>query len=335
MRVIVDAMGGDNAPIEIVKGALEAIERSKDLNVVLSGRRAEIQPVLNGVSERIEILDAEDIIAFDESPAAAVRNKPNSSLVIALEALKARDDVCGLVSAGSTGAVLTGAFMKVGRIKGISRPALAGVLPTVTGGNVLLCDCGANVDCKPVNLLHFAVMGEAYARALGVENPKVGLISNGTEEGKGNALTKEAYALIADSGLNFVGNVESRELLSGNIDVAVVDGFDGNLVLKTCEGTAISIFSWLKQSINVGGFRAKLGAMFLKPALKSVKHTLDYNENGGACFIGVEKIVMKAHGSAKSASICASILQVAALAEADIIGNIKKRVDVLKAEIGD
>ena len=225
MKIIVDAYGGDHAPEEIVKGAIDAVDKDKSLEVVLTGNKEVIDKlVLN--YERISVVGAPEVITNDESPTTAVRAKKNSSLVVALNILKSDDEAGGLVSAGSTGAVLTGAFMILGRIKGISRPALAPILPTVKGGNVILVDCGANVDTKPENLLHFAIMGCAYAKAaLNIDNPRVSLLSNGVEEKKGNELNK-AVSRCLKIRLNFVGNMEARELISGDYDVVVSDGFD-------------------------------------------------------------------------------------------------------------
>ena len=236
MKIIVDAMGGDNAPEQIVLGAIDALCEDKQLEVTLVGDTDAICKVLAGKKyddNRLEIIDAKDVITNDDSPTMAIKTKKESSLVKAFEALN-RDDADGFVSAGSTGAVLVGAFMKVGRIKGVSRPALAPVLPTLKGNGVVLCDCGANVDCKPVNLQHFAIMASAYAEGmLGVKNARVGLLNNGAEAHKGNELTQEAYKLLSETrGINFVGNCEARDILSGDYDVVVCDGFNGNIALS-------------------------------------------------------------------------------------------------------
>ena len=214
MKIVVDAFGGDNAPKEIVEGAVLALEKHPDLQLILCGDEKIITKLLNGRGEgRVQILHAPDVITNDDTPTLAIRSKTNSSLVKAFDVLKENDDVIALVSAGSTGAILTGAIMKIGRIKGISRPALAPILPTkLSNKDVLLIDCGANVDCKPINLQHFALMGSAYYSILyGVDAPRVGLLSNGTEDHKGNELTKETFPLIKASSVNFIGNVEARE----------------------------------------------------------------------------------------------------------------------------
>ena len=330
MKIIVDAMGGDNAPEQIVLGAIDALCEDKQLEVTLVGDTDAICKVLAGKKyddNRLEIIDAKDVITNDDSPTMAIKTKKESSLVKAFEALN-RDDADGFVSAGSTGAVLVGAFMKVGRIKGVSRPALAPVLPTLKGNGVVLCDCGANVDCKPVNLQHFAIMASAYAEGmLGVKDARVGLLNNGAEAHKGNELTQEAYKLLSETrGINFVGNCEARDILSGDYDVVVCDGFNGNIALKSAEGTANTMLKLIKDGVYSGGFKSKLGALLLKSVFKNVKKKMDYNAHGGACFLGVNKIVVKSHGASKSKSITASILQAKSLAEAKVCDKIKSGI---------
>ena len=252
MKIVIDAFGGDNAPKEIVEGAVLAINKYSNLNIVLCGDEEKIRQILNGRNERIEICHAPLVISNDDVPTEAIRGKKESSLVKAFDILKEREDVISLISAGSTGAILTGAIMKIGRIKGISRPALAPVLPTKKKSDVILIDSGANIDCKPINLYHFAVMGSAYYSALyNVNKPRVGLLNIGVEEHKGTELTREAYSLIKDSGLNFIGNVEAREYMSGNVDVMVADGFAGNVLLKGSEGAVGALLSVLKNSIKL------------------------------------------------------------------------------------
>ena len=337
MKIIVDAMGGDNAPEQIVLGAIDALCEDKQLEVTLVGDTDAICKVLAGKKyddNRLEIIDAKDVITNDDSPTMAIKTKKESSLVKAFEALN-RDDADGFVSAGSTGAVLVGAFMKVGRIKGVSRPALAPVLPTLKGNGVVLCDCGANVDCKPVNLQHFAIMASAYAEGmLGVKNARVGLLNNGAEAHKGNELTQEAYKLLSETrGINFVGNCEARDILSGDYDVVVCDGFNGNIALKSAEGTANTMLKLIKDGVYSGGLKSKLGALMLKSVFKNVKKKMDYNAHGGACFLGVNKIVVKSHGASKSKSITASILQAKSLAEAKVCDKIKSGItEVLAAQ---
>ena len=219
MKVVVDAFGGDNAPLEVVEGAVLAVKRNKDLTVVLTGDENKIKEILNGRTERIEIVHAPDVVTNDDVPTLAIRQKKESSLVKAFDLLKENEEIVGLVSAGSTGAILSGAIMKIGRIKGISRPALAPILPTKKDSDVIIIDSGANVDCKSENLLHFAIMGSAYYSIVeGVKAPRVALLNNGSEEHKGNELTKETYPLMKKLPVNFVGNVEGREVMSGDVD---------------------------------------------------------------------------------------------------------------------
>lgn len=334
MKIIVDAMGGDHAPLQIVSGAVDALNRDKNLTVVLVGDENAINKSLAECKEydknRLDIIDAKDVITNDDTPTTAIRTKKESSLVKAFDAL-VDDEAGGFVSAGSTGAVLVGAYLKVGRIKGVTRPALAPVLPTLKGNGVVLCDCGANVDCKSINLVHFAIMASAYATAmLGAKNPRVGLLNNGVEEHKGNELTKEAYKLLSETeGINFVGNCEARDILSGDFDVVVCDGFIGNIALKSAEGTANTMLSLIKEGVYGGGLKSKLGALMLKPVFANVKKKMDYNAHGGACFLGVKKVVVKSHGASKAKSITASILQAKSLAESRICDKIADGMSVL------
>ena len=331
MKIIVDALGGDYAPKEAVLGALDALELKKSLHVVLVGDQGLIRNELAGKTydvARLEIVHAPEVISNDEVPTTAVKTKKESSIVKGLELLASDSDALGFVSAGSTGAVLVAAYMKLGRIKGVSRPALAPALPTLKGKPVILCDCGANVDCKPINLLHFAVMASAFSCAVtDTVKPVVGLLSNGAEDKKGNELNREAFELLKNSPyIEFKGNCEARDMLSGDFDVVVADGFNGNIALKSAEGTAGAIFSILMDGIKRGGLKAKLGALLLKPVLKDVKTRMDYNSQGGACFLGVNKVVVKAHGASKRKSICASILQARKLAKSGVVEKIRASV---------
>ena len=338
MKIIVDAMGGDNAPLQIVLGAVDALNQDKNLKIVLVGDQNAIEQSLCECKEydksRLDIIDAKDVITNDDTPTTAIRTKKESSLGKAFDALMHDDEAGGFVSAGSTGAVLVGAYLKVGRIKGVTRPALAPVLPTLKGNGVVLCDCGANVDCKPLNLQHFAIMASAYAKAmLGVENPRVGLLNNGAEAHKGNELAQETYKLLSETqGINFVGNCEARDLLSGDFGVVVSDGFNGNIALKSAEGTANTVLKLIKDGVYGGGLGAKIGALMLKPVFKNVKKKMDYNAHGGACFLGVNKVVIKSHGSSKAKSVTASILQAKSLAQNDVVKVIKDGINALKAE---
>ena len=337
IKIVVDAMGGDNAPQEIVKGAVQALQKDAELSVVLTGDKAKIEPCLAGEvydAARLQVVHCSEVITNDDVPTLAIRQKKDSSLVVALKMLKEDEEAQGFVSAGSTGAVLTGALLRVGRIRGISRPAVCPALPTAKGGKVFIIDAGANAECKPVNLCHFAIMGTAYAKAMGVKDPRVGLVTNGTEEHKGDPLHQETFHLLKKlQGINFVGNVEGRDIMSGDIDVAVCDGFSGNIALKTAEGTALAVMSVIKQNIK-SSFAAKIGyALFMRGAFKKIKKVLDYSKYGGAVLLGIEKVVVKSHGSSKAESICASVLQAKEAAESGLVGEIRQMLAGIDLEI--
>ena len=330
MKILVDAFGGDNAPGEIVAGAVAALARNKDFTLGLTGKTAEIERVLSALTydkSRVEIIDAPSVITCEEEPALAVRQKADSSMVVAFRLLR-ENAADAFVSAGSSGALLVGSTLKVGRIKGVNRPALCPVLPTVKEGKkVLLLDAGANADCKAVNLVQFAVMGGVYAKAaLGVKTPKIALLSNGTEDKKGNQLNHEAFPqLKALKNGKFVGNIEARDIMSGDYDVVVADGFSGNVALKSMEGTISSLFSLMKAEF-MSTARGKLGALMLRKSFKNLKNSLDYNKYGGAVFLGVDKVVVKAHGSAKRESIENAVLQAAEAVKAGTVETIKKEL---------
>lgn len=327
MKVLVDAHGGDNAPLEIVRGAVDAVNSHSDLIVELVGKTEIITPMIKEIyqGDRITVTDAREEISGSEVPTKAIREKKDSSMVKGLTLLHNDSSYAGMVSAGSTGALLTGALLICKRIKGISRPALVPVAPTVKGTKFVLVDCGANADCKPVNLQHFALMGTCFMRAMfGIAEPTLGLLNNGTEEGKGNELTKETYDLLKEtSGINFKGNMEAREMLFGDYDVIVCDGFTGNIALKANEGMAKAIMKLLKDGINETGIKGKIGALCLKNVLKDIKKTMDVNEQAGGTFLGVERIVVKAHGSSTRISIKNCIEQVMTLAKNEIVDKIK------------
>lgn len=303
MRIAVDAMGGDHAPGEVVSGAVAAA-REFGIEVILAGQEERVAAELRRHSTRglrLDVLPAAEVIGFDEAPVAALRQKRDSSLVKALTAVR-RGDAAAAVSAGSTGALLAGGLLIVGRIRGIDRPALATPLPMRPGVGLLL-DVGANADCTPHNLLQFARMGAIYAeKVLGVPDPPVGLLSIGTEEAKGNALTKAAFPLLATSGLTFVGNVEAREVLDGRARVIVTDGFSGNVLLKTAEGVGQRVFDLLREQV-AGSLRYRLAALLLRPALRAVAARMDYSEAGGAPLLGVDGTLIKCHGSSRARAI--------------------------------
>ncbi len=329
MKIVVDAFGGDFAPLEIVTGAVKALQANDKLKIVLVGDKDKITEILQTqvfVSERLEIVHAPDVVTMDDVPTVAIRTKKTSSIVVAYDYLKNNDDAVALVSAGSTGATLTGAVLKLGRIKGISRPALAPILPTVNDKGVMLLDCGANADCKPENLLHFAIMGNEYMKATGVKNPRIALLNIGTEEEKGSEMIKEAYQLLKNSNLNFVGNIEARDILRGSVDVIVSDGFSGNIALKTIEGVGEVLFGELKDVVK-SSFKAKLGGLLLKKSLKGIKSKYDYQKLGGAPMLGVTKIVLKCHGNSKAETIAKTIEQAYQLGQNKMIEKVSKAVE--------
>lgn len=331
-KIVVDAYGGDNAPIEIIEGALLARDKHKDLEIILCGKEEEMKQIIGSRMERITLVDAQEVITNDDMPTIAIRNKKNSSLVKAYDLLKENEDIIGLVSAGSTGAVLAGAIMKIGRIKGISRPALAPILPTKKESDVIIIDSGANIDCKPINLLHFALMGSAYYSIVyNCPSPRVALLNNGVEEEKGNELAKEAHALLKSAPINFIGNKEGRDFMSGDVDVMVADGFAGNALLKGTEGAVIAVMSLLKKSIK-SHFLSMIGALFMKKTFKDIKNRVDIlNKHGGSPLLGCKKLVVKNHGSCKRNNILSSIEQTMLLDENNLVGKIEDALEKLKA----
>lgn len=328
MKILLDGHGGDNAPKEVIFGAIDAVNAIADLEICIVGQEKVIKPLLDSVYSggKINVVNADEIIGNDEIPTRAIREKKNSSMVVALNMLHDDTSYAGFVSAGSTGSLLTGALMICKRIKGISRPALVPLGPTVVRDKkIAIVDCGANADCKPLHLCHFALMGTAFIRAIfGIQNPRVSLLNNGTEEGKGSELTKETYHLLkAMPNINFIGNMEARDMLIGDADVIVTDGFSGNIALKANEGMAKSIFQLLKEGIAESGLRGKIGALCLKPTLRKIKRLMDVNQQAGGCFLGVERIVVKGHGSSTRVSIKACIDQAIMLARHDVVNQIK------------
>ncbi len=337
MKIYLDAMGGDNAPRSTVEGALEALNLNPDLQVELAGPMDQVSPVVDEVfasaaaRSRLTLTDCPEVITNCESPVMAVRKKKDSAIVDGM--LKLRDgQVDAFVSAGSTGAVLAGGMFRLGRIQGIDRPALAPLLPN--GKDFfLLIDCGANVDCRPEYLHQFALMGKAYMQGMrGIENPRIGLVNNGAEAEKGCALTKEAYGLLeADKTLNFVGNVEAREITNDAADVIVCDGFVGNVILKFMEGVAGTLMGIIKKEI-FADLRGKLGGLLAKPAFKRVKKTMDYSEVGGAPLLGVRGCVVKAHGSCNSHAIACALKQAIQMHQSDVVGKIQQGLVTAETE---
>ncbi len=332
MRVIIDAMGGDNAPEEIVKGAVRA-KRELGVDVTLVGIEERVKVCLAAENcDDIEVVNASEIITMDDDPSTAVRRKKDSSMAVALNLLR---DGAGdaVVSAGSTGALLTGATLLVKRIRGIRRAALAPVLPAGEHG-VMLIDCGANVECTAEYLLQFAFMGSFYAKKImGCDMPKVGLLSNGTEDGKGGELQHQTFALLkeaaAEGRINFIGNVEGTDVFTGKVDVVVTDGFTGNVLLKTTEGVIKYMMTALKGVFYKSTIN-KLAAAVLKSDLAKMKKSMDVNEVGGTALVGISKPVIKAHGSSDARCIFAAVRQAVSFAESGIIEDINNNIEYMK-----
>lgn len=330
MKILIDAFGGDNSPAEVIAGTVLAVNERKGFTAELVGDEQKINDLLKTYKydkQRITVLHAPDVITCEEEPTVAIRKKPQSSICVAFKELKENDDAKAFVSAGSTGAVLVGATLKLGRIQGVNRPALCPLMPTVIDGKkVLLLDCGANADCKSINLCQFALMGVAYAESIGVKNPKVALLSNGTEDEKGNALNHEVFPMLKKMNINFVGNMEARDILSGEYDVIVSDGFSGNIGLKSLEGAIKNVLKLMKQGIY-SSLRGKIGGLFLKKTMKNLAKRLDYSKMGGALFIGVNKPVIKPHGSSDRDAFKAAVLQAVDYAGFNISDRIKEKLE--------
>ena len=341
MKIILDAMGGDHAPQAPVLGAIEAAKLYGS-QITLVGRGEEILNVLkqNGIDtlpDGIEIANAEDVVDMHDDPANVIRKKPGSSMVVGLKMLsEGQGDA--FISAGSTGALLTGATLIVKRVKGIRRAAMGPAMPNKAGGKTVILDCGANAECTPEFLLQFGLVGSLHAKATyGIENPKVGLLNNGTEESKGTPLQKEAYGLLqqaSDKGLiNFVGNVEARDVPLGAVDVIVCDGFAGNVLLKSIEGTAMFMGSLMSKMFKKNLF-SKLAAALVMKDIKAFKKLLDYREIGGTQFLGIQKPVIKAHGSSDEVAFRNAIRQAEEAAGHSISAQLEEGLAALK-EIGD
>lgn len=327
-KIAVDAMGGDYAPDAIVAGSVMAVNKISDIDLVLLGDEAKIKASLEQHTydaSRIEIHHTTEVITNEDSPVMAIRRKKDSSLVVGMRMVK-EQKVSGIVSAGNTGAILAGGTFVVGRIKGIERPALAPLIPTKNGHSVLL-DVGANADCKPQYLAQFAQMGYIYAQnALGIENPKVGLVNIGTEAGKGNMLTKETYSLLEEmEHINFIGNVEARDLTDGQADVLVCDGFTGNVVLKNMEGMGSFILKAIKDEIMTKT-RYKMGGLLIKPMIGALKKKFSSQEVGGVAMLGVNGLVVKAHGNSNDVAIFNAIRQAKQFVKAEVSKTIQDSI---------
>ena len=327
-RVAVDAMGGDNAPVEIVKGAVDAVNENSKIKVYLVGVQERVETELSKYAynkEQIEVVNATEVIETAEPPVLAIRKKKDSSIVVALNLVK--NGTCdAFVSAGSSGAVLVGGQLIVGRIKGIERPPLAPLIPTETGCSLLI-DCGANVDARASHLVQFAKMGSVYMESvMGIDKPKVAIVNIGAEEEKGNALVKETFPLLKNCPeINFVGSIEARDIPSGAADVIVCEAFAGNIILKLYEGVGATLIKKVKAGMMTS-LRSKIGALLVKPALKKTLKTFDLEEYGGAPLLGLNGLVVKTHGSSKSVEVKNSIIQCLTFKEQRINEKIKEKV---------
>ncbi len=330
VRVAVDAMGGDNAPAEIVKGAVNAVAQREDIHVILVGMEDQIRKELDTYKydpEKIEIRGATQVIETAEHPVAAIRAKKDSSIVVGMKMVHNKE-ADAFVSAGNSGAILVGGTLVVGRLKGIERAPFAAIIPTEKGVSLLL-DAGANVDARPEHLVQFAQMGSIYMRdVIGVENPRVGIVNIGAEEEKGNALVKATFPLLKEcEGINFVGSCEARDIPFGYCDVVVAEAFTGNVILKFYEGTAKALMNAVKTGL-MSTLRSKIGALLIKPALKKTLKSFDSTEYGGAPVLGLRGLVVKTHGSAKAKEVCNSIIQCVTFKQQNINDKISEHIAV-------
>ena len=337
-KIVLDCLGGDNGLPAMVAGAVNALKRNPELQLVMVGDESQIRSQVAEFGDRVEIIDTKVNITMDEHPTTAIRTKTDSSLVLGLEQLKKREDCGAFVSAGSTGAVLTGGFMKIGRIAGVSRPALCPFMPTlIDGQEFMLLDAGANMDCTAVQLVQFAVMADAYKKAMGMEKPRVALLNVGTEEEKGNEVVKQAHALLnklRDAGMiNFVGNVEPYQAFQGAVDVLVADGFWGNVFLKTSEGMAKFVFKSLK-SIIKSSLSAKIGALFLGGKLKKFKAE-KMDKTNATMFLGLKKSVVKMHGNADARKVTSALEYAMTIVDLDLSQRIEQVLTPVEPLLGE
>lgn len=336
VRVAVDAMGGDHAPMEIVKGAVEALKIRQDLKVILVGQEEAVKEELQKYSydeSRLEVVNASEVIEMAEPPVQAIRSKKDSSIVVAMKLVK-NGEADAFVGAGSTGAVLVGGQLIVGRIKGVERPPLAPLLPTAKGASLLI-DCGANVDARPSHLVQFAKMGSIYMEhVMGVKNPRVAIVNIGAEEEKGNALVKETFPLLkACQDIHFIGSIEARDIPSGYADVIVCEAFAGNIILKLYEGVGATLISMVKKGM-MQNLRSKIGALLVKPALKQTLKRFDTAQYGGAPMLGLKGLVVKSHGSSKAVEVCNSIIQCVTFTEQGMTEKIKAGIQAEENQEG-
>lgn len=334
MKILIDAMGGDNSPDEIIKGSVDATHEIESEIILVGNEKIINQKVkelygkdsIKELSEKLSVKNAEEVIENCESPTEAIKKKKDSSMVVAFNMLK-NGEGDAFVSAGSTGAFMAGGLLLVGRIKGIDRPALCPILPTYDGKGFMLIDSGANTNCRPINLLQFAKMGRIYMKnVMHVEDPKVGLLNIGAEEGKGNELMKESFERLSeDSDVNFYGNIEGRDMFDGLVNVVVTDGFTGNVALKTTEGIGAMVTKLLKEELMKNVWTKFLAAL-LKPALKRFKKRMDYSEYGGALLLGVKKPMVKCHGTANAKIVKFTLIQAENFAKNNVVESIEKSI---------
>ncbi len=325
MRIAIDAMGGDHAPETNVLGGLEAAREWKDTEIILVGDEAQMKAFLPEIPSNLTLIHASEVIEPDDEPVRSVRRKKDASMVVAGRMVK-EGTADAMISAGNTGALMTTGLLVVGRIKGIERPALAPIIPTIDGKGMLALDLGANMDATPEHLAQYALMGSIYREKVqGVSSPRVGLLNVGTEAKKGNELVKEAFPLLEALPINFVGNVEARDVLNGVCDVLVCDGFAGNILLKTMEGTAAGIFSLLKQQFTKS-LKTKLAAVLIMPELRGLRDIMDYKEHGGAPLLGLNGLVIKGHGSSDSGAIKHAVRQARIAIQGNLVTSISQEV---------
>ena len=334
IKVAVDAMGGDYAPGEMVAGAVDAVNAKPGIQVLLVGQEQAVTAELSKFTynkEQIQVVNAAEVIATDEPPVNAIRKKKDSSIVVGMNLVK-KGEANAFVSAGSSGAILVGGQVIVGRIKGVERPPLAPLIPTEKGVSLLI-DCGANVDARPSHLVQFAQMGSIYMEhVMGIENPRVAIVNIGAEEEKGNALVKETFPLLKEcKGINFIGSIEAREIPHGGADVIVCEAFVGNVILKLYEGVGATLISMVKGGM-MSTLRSKIGALLVKPALRETLKSFDGSQYGGAPLLGLKGLVVKTHGNSKRTEVRNSIIQCVTFREQDINGKIRQCLDVQNEE---
>ncbi|WP_246893411.1 phosphate acyltransferase PlsX [Clostridioides difficile] len=333
MKIVIDGMGGDNAPKSNVEGAVNAIKEYQ-VDLIITGDKDLLEKEFSNYEfdrNKLEIVHTTEIIENEDKPVKAIRSKKDSSMVLSLNLVK-EGKADAIISAGNTGALLAGGLFVVGRIKGIDRPCLCSAIPNVKRGMTLIADCGANADCKPKNLVEFAAMSNIYSRkVLGLENPKVALANVGLEEGKGNDLVKRSYEEIKKLDLNFIGNVEAREVINAYTDIIICDGFTGNILLKSAEGVALSVMSLIKETF-MASTKSKIGALLIKDDLRKLKSFIDYSEYGGAPLLGLNGGVIKAHGSSDAKAIKNAINQGIKFSKGKVVEDIKQFISKYNKE---